>query len=253
MDQEELWEYRKYWWIVLLIICIVSFFNRSNLHSVTTIEPETLKQPIQTELYKAKPVCFQRDGYTYDLTPLYQYDISGLVVGAFNYKNFSSEKFERVFPLDVCLIWGNNLQRRVHLNPGVHFSQDCRWCWVNWSGPVDFNLQELSNNHLIIKDDRVWQIAKQLMRGDQVHITGKLVNAVIKPLSGAGSPIPWNTSLIRSDSGAGACEIILVEDIRVLRTANGVARFLFGVSFWVLVILLCWRFVALFRPTLPKQ
>lgn len=253
MDFEELLEYRKYWWVALLLVCIFSFFGRSNLRSVTTIEPETFKQPVQTQLYKSATIHFERDGYSYDLDPRYQYDMSGLVVGAFNYKNFSVEKIEKVFPLDLCLIWGSNLKNKVHLNPGVHFSQDCRWCWVNWSGPVDFNLQELSNNHLLIKDDRIWQIAKELKRGDQVHIIGKLVNAVIRPLNGGSGLISWDTSITRNDSGAGACEVIYVEDIVVLRKANIVARLLFTLSFWTMIILFCWRVVALFQSTLPKQ
>ncbi len=253
MAFEGIWEYKKYWWVALFLICIFSFFGRSNLRNVTAIEPETLDQPVQTQLYKLPEIRFERDGYAYDLTPLYHYDISGLIVGAFNYKNFSVEKSEKVFPLDLCLIWGSNLAKKVHLNAEVHFSQDCRWCWVNWSGPVDFNLQELSNNHLLINDDRIWRIAKELKRGDQVRITGELVNARIRPLKGGGVPITWNTSLTRDDSGAGACELIYVEDIKVLRKANTAARIVFTVSFWSIIVLFCWRVAVLFFSTLPRR
>ena len=62
-------------------------------------------------------------------------------------------------------------------------------------------------------------------------IAGKLVNVKAqKPGKGeAFNPeqLQWNTSIVRSDTGAGACEVIYVEDLQVLKKANLIARVLF--------------------------
>lgn len=229
----------KYAWWGLVVICFVSFFNRNNLRSVDILAPEVFIQPEQVELSDPSVISFYANYLSYRLTPLYTYSISGIVVGKMDYQIFSSlDKYDKVFPVDLCLIWGVNAKRKVYLEEGVNFSQDCRWCWAEWRGSVAVDLHEMSNNHLLVNDPKIFKIINSIGRGDQVTIRGKLVDVKAKDLGHPEAPeITWKTSITRSDSGAGACEVIYVEDITILRPANMIFRLLFRWSFPLLLLL----------------
>jgi hypothetical protein len=67
-----------------------------------------------------------------------------------------------------------------------------------------------ANTHVIPADAVVRRELARLRVGQVVHLTGMLVDGVRD--DGA-----WvHTSLTRTDTGPGACEIMLVEDVEVL-------------------------------------
>lgn len=240
------WSKYLFWGLVLVFI--VTFFTRNDVRSVTEVDPEVLRQPIQIQVYNAEIIHFVKDGYEYFLTPVYEYDISGLVVGKMDYRFFSIDKMDSTFPFDVCLIWGSNVLRGLHTDRRVKFSEDCRWCWAYWSGDVNFNLNELSNNHLLIDNNDVLKQLRSVCRGDQLRIRGKLVNVKAKLAGKAGPPdITWNTSTSRTDSGAGACEVFYVEKLEVLNKANVVSRILFQFSAYALILWVAWKVISFFR------
>ncbi|MEA2016656.1 MAG: hypothetical protein U9O59_08185, partial [Actinomycetota bacterium] len=119
-----------------------------------------------------------------------------------------------------------------------------RWCWVRWNGDAAFNLNEFSNNHLFTREKDLSDEAKKINRGDQITIKGKLVNIIAAPLEGNGisgqNTITWKSSTTREDNGRGACEIIYVEDIEVLKKGNMLSRFLFWFSFYGLILIIIW-------------
>jgi hypothetical protein len=237
--------------LALLVILAGSYFFRNSVRFVTDIAPEILQQPSQESVAGPGVIEFEKDSYRYTLSPVAKYTISGLVVSKKNYRLFSIYKTDSVFPYDICLIWGSNVQSGVFRDQAVRFSQDCRWCNVEWSGNIVFDLKELSNNHVLINDPDIERTVKSLVAGDQVMITGKLVN-VKALLTGKGSTydapsVEWRTSTRRTDQGAGACEIIYVENIQVLRSANVPARVLFSVSLYGLCGIVLWKIYRFFR------
>jgi hypothetical protein len=233
-----------YLFLILLLILIITFFTRNNIRNVDEITNETINQPVQKEIPSTEDIEFEKDGYLWQLTPLYDYEISGLVVGRMNYQIFSINKYTSLFPIDLGLIWGSNVANKVYQDKRIKFKQDSRWCWVSWSGGAIFNLNEFSNNHLFIKEKDLSNKAKKINRGDQITIKGKLVNIIATPLEDTGmsgqNTITWKSSITREDNGAGACEIIYVEDIKVLKKGNVLSRFLFWFSFCGLIILIIW-------------
>jgi hypothetical protein len=108
------------------LILIITSFSRNDFRSVDDIAPEVLKEPLQVEIDFRQNIRFTKDGYEYNLTPLYEYEISGLVVGKWDYRWFSTYNYDSVFPVDLCLIWGSNMASKVYKNNAVKFSQDCR-------------------------------------------------------------------------------------------------------------------------------
>lgn len=241
---------RRYLFFTLLIIFAVTFFTRNNCRYVKDISPAVLNPPIQKLLQNFQIIKFVQSGYGYELTPLYEYEINGLIVSKMNYKLFSIYKTASVFPMDLCLIWGSNVANRVYGNQAVKFSQDCRWCSVQWFGNISFNLGEISNNHLIINRKDIERKVNSLVVGDQVRLKGKLVNVKAQLISKGGSfdaeDISWNSSINRQDSGAGACEVIYVENIDVLKKANVLSYYLFQISLYGLIILILRSIISFF-------
>ena len=231
----------------LSAVFAVTFFTRNTFRNVDDIAPQLLKDPIQVETENPESITFARDGYEYVLTPLYDYEINGLVVGKMDYRVFSIDKYDSVFPGDLCLIWGPNVASAVYRNPVVRFSQDCRWCWVQWYGNVSFSMRELSNNHMLINSKYLESKFNSILRGDQVKVKGKLVNVDAQIPGKPESLIVWHTSTSREDTGGGACEVIYVEDIQVLKRANELSRFLFTVSLWGLGLWLLGNIVYFFK------
>jgi hypothetical protein len=235
----------------LLVILVASFFLRNNIRNITDIAPEVLEQPVQQDSYTSDKIEFEKDSYKYVLSPVAKYTISGLVVSKKNYRVFSIYKTDSVFPYDLCLIWGSNVRSGVFRNRAVKFAQDCRWCTVEWSGNVVFNQQELSNNHLLANDRDVADTVKSLVAGDQVTIRGKLVNAKAVLVGKAGEydakSVEWLTSKNRIDKGAGACEIIYVDDIQILRKSNIIAQIIFQTSLYSLLAIALWSVYKLFK------
>ena len=164
-----------------------------------------------------------------------------------DYRLFSISKIDSAFPFDVCLVWGSNISRGLHRDRRIKFSQDCRWCWAYWTGDANFNLNELSNSHLLIDSNEGLKLLKSIGLGDQIRIRGKLVNVKAKLIGKKGAPdMTWNTSVSRTDSGAGACEIIYVEEAEILRQANVIPRILFRFSCYGLLLFVAWKVVSFF-------
>jgi len=233
-----------YLFIILFLVLIITFFTRNNIRNVDEIMDEATNQPVQKEISNTEEIVFEKDGYLWQLTPLYDYDISALVVGRMNYQIFSIYKYSSLLPIDLGLIWGSNVAGKVYQDKRIKFRQDSRWCWVWWNGDAVFNLDEFSNNHLLTREKYLSSEAKKVNRGDQIRIKGKLVNITATPLGGNKIPgqntITWKSSTTREDSGAGACEIIYVEEIKVLKKGNILSRFLFWFSFYGLIFLIFW-------------
>lgn len=240
----------KYLFLTFIVVFCITFFTRNNFKNVSKILPEVLSEPIQENISDKKLIKFNKDGYAYELTPLYYYVINGLLVSKKDYRLFSIRKTDSVFPFDLCLIWGNNIKEGIYKDKTIKFSQDCRFCYVEWHGNVRFNFKEISNNHLLINNNGLVRKLKVLSVGDQVRIKGQLVNARANILGKPGQLDPqwmtWNTSITRDDAGAGACEVIFVEDIEIIKKANVISFYLFRISRLGLILLIIFNVIWFF-------
>ncbi len=114
-------------------------------------------------------------------------------------------------PTDLALGWGNMSDQRVV--DQIEISQSGRfYFWRVSSFPIPRReIQTHSANmHLIPADELVARTIKQVRIGDIVEISGSLVNATTT------SGWYWNSSTTREDTGAGACELIWVEDMVIV-------------------------------------
>lgn len=109
-------------------------------------------------------------------------------------------------PLDFALGWGPMSDSGVLDALEVH--QSGRFFHVRWSEPpiaASEIMAHAANVHLIAADGGVARALDRMRPGQVVQLQGYLVDAL------RSDGWNWTTSLTRRDTGAGACELMLVE------------------------------------------
>ena len=232
--------------LACLVVFGVSLFARDGYRRVGEIAPEVLQEPIQTPVSHPEVVRFTQGSLGVEITPVARYEISGLIVGRLNYSYFATYDGDKIGPVDVSMIWGTNVENGVYRTD--KFSNDMRAGIVEPVFHSRFNWNQHSNNHLITRSWKLYGKARSLRVGDQVTIRGSLVNTKVwqkgKEREWEGN---WNSSTTRTDTGSGACEVIDVQEIEILRRGHPVWNALFFFSSWGLVGSTLGGLFALFR------
>jgi len=229
--------------VVGLIVCgvfIYAWFMHDSLRSVDYIDPSLKLPPIQTPIENVEPIRLVHDGNSLKLTPLFDYEISGLIVSKDDYSMFGLSR-GNLFMQDLCMIWGGNVRRGVHRNPGVSFEHAGNVCYAKWTCQANVRGNELSNSHIIVVDDQLRDAFDDLNRGDQIRIKGQLVDVMTQPTQkdlsfSQPAPQKLKTSTTRSDKGRGACEIILARELEVLIAGSPISQLLYQISFWLMIL-----------------
>lgn len=159
-------------------------------------------EPIQTDPLEAVPL--QRGRWT--LTPRADYDVTARILSREDYR---FDQLADLIPEDLALGWGPMSDNRVlaafEITQGARF-----YMWQPLRAlpiPREDVISHSANTHVIPIDDHIRSELKRLRVGQVVHLTGSLVDG--KRDDGASV----RTSLVRTDSGAGACEILLVDTV----------------------------------------
>lgn len=249
-------KFRKTLGLIFLVSAIVTYFAKSHFKSVTQIVPASLYPPQQTEASSKLPINFSNNGYEYQLEPMYDYVMTGLVVHTLQYdKWFSLSRTDDVFSVDWCVFWGSNLQSGAYKEPSLKVSQDARFCRLQYDSGAILSDSEFSNSHLVVIDPAVESAVKKVSAGDQIRLSGKLVNVTARA-QGSTSKYElkeerWQTSVSRSDTGMGACEVIYVESVEILKKGNVLSHQLFDISKYGLGLVVVWTVVGFFA-SVPK-
>ena len=170
------------------------------LHPAGALAPDA---PVQTAVYSSAPL--EKNGYR--IAPLAAFDIRARVIRAERYR-FGREA-DRA-PVDLVLGWGALsdsavLQQLNFLQGGRYY----RW-WAN-TLPVPRKVIEShsANMHRIPANGAIERPLKSIRAGNMVHLKGLLVEA------SASKGWRWKSALTRTDTGAGACELVLVQSLDV--------------------------------------
>jgi hypothetical protein len=160
-------------------------------------------EPKQASIPGAPPV-FTRAAYK--ITALASFDITARVIRAEHY-HFDRES--DLAPVDLALGWGPMSDTAVlH---GLSFSQDHRFYFYHWDHAPPIPAGEIvthsANMHLIPANGGVAKRLSRIRAGNLVHFTGYLVKV------DAPDGWHWVSSLTRTDTGGGACELVWVEDL----------------------------------------
>ncbi len=145
----------------------------------------------------------------YQLTPLADYDIEARVLSR---QDYSIDAGSDLSPTDLAVGWQRMSDTTVI--DQLDISQSVRFFSYRWSSQPPIPQGEIersaANMHMIPADDSVARELDRIRPGAIVRMRGQLVEA--KRSDG----FSWRSSLTRTDTGAGACELFLVDSIERL-------------------------------------
>lgn len=143
------------------------------------------------------------------LDTLAEYSLKARVLST---ESYWIDRMAKIVPVDVALGWG--VMSDSSLIEKLNIYQADRFYFYSWRGDLPVNPDEIvkssANMHLIPATEYIENEIKKLRKGHLVELKGSLVRVNFSDGSDAMS------SLAREDAGAGACEIMWVNFIRIL-------------------------------------
>lgn len=213
-----------------LLVFAASLFLRHRLPDKGLILEPLLQDPVQTDADVPGPFEIERKGFTYAVTPLFGYELWGLVVSYHHSSSFVDISHKQwndyLNTKDLCVIWGRNVETGVYKR--MTFRNRDFTCYYRYPDQAAYELFDanaLSNNHILPADAQVAEAVRRARTGDQIHFKGWLVSYGLK-----GAPYARGSSTTRTDRGNGACEVVFVTEFEVLRAANPIWRSLHGLA-----------------------
>jgi len=189
--------------IIFLVMVVISLFTsgRSIITGPGITVPEA---PMQSSAFGNTDIPHD----SYNIKSLATYEFTAKIISKKTYNDVWSD----ICPIDFTLGWQHLSNEDVirHIN----FSQRGRWTHYKYRNlPDEITSKDLisqcSNAHMCPANKKVRAKLLSLPKGAIVHIKGKLIALKHKKTD-------WHakSSLKRTDTGDGACEIIWVEEIK---------------------------------------
>lgn len=163
------------------------------------------KEPFQRKTSNGK--SWTVDEYNY--RSLADFKIEARVLGI---ESYSLDKESNISPYDLVLGWGPMSDQAVI--DQLNISQRSRWYhWDTRKYPIPRrDIQKYSANmHIIPANENIENELDKIVKGNIIEIEGYLVAV------NAEDGWHWTSSLSRDDTGGGACELIWVEKITILK------------------------------------
>jgi hypothetical protein len=198
------------WWAKAGAAAFVAWSAWTWWHDRPVVPPAGVlapDEPVQVELAArdAQPVAHG----DWTLRPRAGFTIVARVLSR---ETYSVDRFASASRVDLALGWGPMSDSAV-LAP-LEIEQGARFYTLRWDEAPPAAPEELlrhsSNVHTIATDDVIQRQLRYLRAGEVVRLEGRLVDG--SRADGA----TFRTSLTRADTGAGACEVLLVERLDVL-------------------------------------
>ena len=190
-----------------VVVAALAIFAVYKLYSNRDIEhgPGVLAagEPMQRELESAAVV--ERGDFR--LRPRAEFSAT---VRILRREEYSMGPLAKLVPTDFAVGWGPMSDSAVLAD--VEISQGNRfyyWRTENWPIERDAIETHSANWHLIPENQAVRQVLGGLRAGSVVELRGQLVDI-------EGKEGGMRTSLSRTDTGAGACEILLAESAQIV-------------------------------------
>lgn len=204
--------------VIVAGVCALAYTKKDVLPDSSLILRALDRDPIQKPV-RAEKFTFDYRGAGYTVEPVADYELWGLVVSHNDIGEFTDiyHDEDSVDIMDICVIWGDNTVDNDYYR--IDFWSEPFSCHFHTKdGEVfrRFEPTQLSNSHLLSEEPKVREAIRRVHIGDQIHLQGMLVNYYPE-----GRPYAIRkSSTRRDDEGNGACEVILVEDFRILKPGN---------------------------------
>ena len=176
--------------------------HTSAIPAVSWASMSAQDDPIQVNLSKETPFTLGE----YTLKPLAEFNIAARVLGTESYR---LDREADLAPWDFALGWGP--MTKDNLLDTLTIRQSNRW--YHWRTPkmittADNINHHSANMHMIPANAQIKSELSDVDKDDFVQISGYLVQ--VRHPDG----YYWRSSTSRTDTGQGACEVILVTGVR---------------------------------------
>ncbi|MFZ0454384.1 MAG: hypothetical protein WCE54_06375 [Ignavibacteriaceae bacterium] len=161
--------------------------------------------PYQKNIVNGQP--WEKDDFK--ITPLADFHLKARVLSL---EWYHMDKESDLAPIDLALGWGE-MSDQANLDR-IDISQSNRWYhWSTKRFPIPRQAieSESANMHIIPANEQIEDTLDNVVKGNIIELTGYLV--FIEGENGW----KWKSSLTRNDTGGGACEVIWVNDFKILR------------------------------------
>ena len=149
----------------------------------------------------------------FQLKPLARFSLDGRIL---HRKVYGYDRESKLAPVDLAVGWGVMSDQAVL--DRLKITQSMRFYWYEYQLPPPVPREQIishsTNLHVIPATPEVASFCKSLRQGELVHLEGELVEATGPEIG------TWRSSLSRTDTGNGACELMLVEECSKLRPAE---------------------------------
>ena len=237
--------------LINLVIFAISYFQIEKLPDESEILNQLKNDPVQTKT-DAEPFSIEKNGKTYLVTPLFNYELNGLVVSyhhSSDWLDYYHEKWEDYLNLkDICVIWGQNIESGIYQK--MTFKNKSYSCWWNLRSGTDqtewskFKNANISNNHLLSNSDKINEIILKTKKGDRIYLKGYLVNYSLND-----GIFKRESSTTRTDTGMGSCETIFVKDFQIIKKANSPWRNIYDFSKYLIIGSFIFLIILFFKDT----
>jgi len=190
--------------IAFIVALVAAWFVYHRINAPNTYPPGVLLAGEPEQHDPQYDVSF--DYKNFHLKPLAAFVIDARVL---HRKIYRYDSQASLAPVDVAVGWGPMSDQGVL--DRLSISQSARFYFYEYKNPPPIPKDEIishsTNMHLIPSTDAIASECKSLRSGELIHLSGLLVQA-----TGPGIAT-WTSSLSRTDSGNGACELVWVEDL----------------------------------------
>jgi hypothetical protein len=208
--------------LLSLLLWLLSLLFINRLPGPEDIYAQLYQEPVQTQENIPPPFKVKKNKLTYIVTPLFNYELHGLVVSQHrsdSLLDISHRRWQDYLNIkDLCVVWGKNIRSGVYRKMKFwnrDFTCMCRF--PDQETASLFSGSHLSNNHILCADKELSKRILSARPGDQIYFKGYLVS-----YSQPANQFSRGTSKVRDDIGDGACETVYVTDFSILQRANRV-------------------------------
>jgi hypothetical protein len=200
---------------LLLAIALV-WIGYLYLHRPITYPPGVLvySEPEQTPL--PEPSASIERG-VFHLKPLAHFALDARLL---HRKIYRWDRQSALAQIDLAVGWGPMSDQSVI--DRLSITQSMRFFWYEYQQLPPIPKEEIvshgTNLHIIPSTAAIASRCKSLRIGSLIHLRGKLVEATGPEIG------TWRSSLSRTDSGNGACELVWVEELSPLSAEEVAGR-----------------------------
>ena len=232
-------------WVAFLIY-------QPSLPAPTDVVPDILTEEPRQTAEAIPELNLDIDGFQYTLEPSYRYDLQGVVVSYYDSDTWYdiSHQNDPGNIRDLCVVWGRNVSSGIYRE--VKYESGEFTCTFRWSTALNppFDIYQGANNHVLPANEDVARKIRSVVRGDQIRMQGYLADyTVMDPES--GNRYGRRTSTTRQDRGNGACEIVYVTDLEILKPTGRLPYIAQTAALWTFVGVLLLRLILVFTMPPP--